>query len=59
MSNPLEQLLAESIVIDTETTSLDFKEAEVIQYAGDSVINILERYAADGHKGAEIGRAHV
>lgn len=52
MSNPLEQLLSECIVIDTETTSLDFKEAEVIQYAGDSVINILERYAADGHKGA-------
>lgn len=52
MSNPVEDLLNECIVIDTETTSLDFKEAEVIQYAGDSVINILERYAADGHEGA-------
>lgn len=52
MSNPVEQLLTECIVIDTETTSLDFKQAEVIQYAGDSVINILERYAENGHKGA-------
>jgi len=52
MSNPVEQLLSDCIVIDTETTSLDFKEAEVIQYAGDNVISILERFAENGHVGA-------
>lgn len=51
MSNPVEQLLTECIVIDTETTSLDFKEAEVIQYAGDNVLSI-ERFAENGHEGA-------
>lgn len=52
MSNPIEQLLSESIVIDTETTSLDFKEAEIIQYAGDSAMKIIERFAEHGFEGA-------
>jgi DNA polymerase III epsilon subunit-like protein len=52
MSNPIEQLLNESIVIDTETTSLDFKKAEVIQYAGDRAMSIIERFATNGVENA-------
>jgi len=52
MSNPVEQLLNDCIVIDTETTSLDFKEAEIIQYAGDTAMNIIERFATHGYEGA-------
>jgi len=52
MSNPIEELFRDCIVLDTETTSLDFKEAEIIQYAGDNVINTLEKVAADGYYNA-------
>lgn len=49
MTNSIEDLYQNSIVIDFETTSLDFREAEVIQYAGDNVIDILEQAAQNGY----------
>ena len=52
MTNAIEDLFSESIVIDFETTSLDFREAEIIQYAGDNVIAILEQAALNGYDDA-------
>ncbi len=52
MTNSIEDLYQNSIVIDFETTSLDFREAEIIQYAGDNVIAILEQAALNGYDDA-------
>ena len=52
MTNSIEDLFQKSIVIDFETTSIDFREAEVIQYAGDNVIAILEKAAENGYDAA-------
>lgn len=37
--NPIDQLLNQSLVLDTETTSIHFQEAEVIQYASAAFIS--------------------
>lgn len=42
MTDNITKLLTDAVVLDTETTSLDFKIAEVIQYASASVQDILE-----------------
>lgn len=52
MTNPIEDLFLEAYVLDTETTSLDFKEAEVIQFAGDSAMSILEKLAVEDYDNA-------
>lgn len=52
MTNSIEHLFSDSIVIDFETTSIDFREAEIIQYAGDNVIAILEQAALNGYDDA-------
>lgn len=41
MTDPLTAFLQETLVLDTETTSLDFKEAEVIQFASSDVLHVL------------------
>jgi len=46
MTDNITKLLQEAVVLDTETTSLDFKVAEVVQYASASVQEILETVEA-------------
>jgi len=41
MTDPLTTFLQETLVLDTETTSLVHKEAEIIQYAAADVLHIL------------------
>ncbi len=44
------KFLEESLVVDTETTSLDFRKAEVIQYASDSALAVLETIASEDYE---------
>lgn len=41
-TDPLTTFLQKTLILDTETTSLDFKEAEVIQYASANVLYVLD-----------------
>lgn len=43
------KLLQDCLVVDTETTSLDFRKAEVIQYASDSALTVLETIASEDY----------
>jgi len=45
--DPLTKFLQETLVLDTETTSLVHQEAEVIQYASANVLHILETIATE------------
>jgi len=45
MTDYITKLLEESLVVDTETTSLDFRKAEVIQYASQDALGVLETIA--------------
>ena len=47
MTDPLTEFLQETLVLDTETTSLSHQEAEVIQYASADVLTILGEIAAE------------
>ena len=47
MTDYITKLLEDTLVVDTETTSLDFREAEVIQYASDSALKVLETIALE------------
>ena len=47
MSDHLTTFLQETLVLDTETTSLSHAEAEVIQYASADVLTILSEIAAE------------
>ena len=42
MTDFMTKLLQDCLVVDTETTSLDFRKAEVIQYASQDVLGVLE-----------------
>ena len=42
MTDNITKLFEEALVLDTETTSLDFKVAEVIEYSSASVLDIVE-----------------
>jgi len=44
MTDNMTKLFEEALVLDTETTSLDFKVAEVIEYSSASVLDALEDY---------------
>lgn len=44
------KLFQDALVVDTETTSLDFREAEVIQYASGSVLHVLETIAEEAYE---------
>jgi len=50
MTDPLTTFLQETLVLDTETTSLIHKEAEVIQYAAADVLTILGEIAAETYR---------
>lgn len=54
MTDNITKLLTNAVVLDTETTSLDFKVAEVIQYASASVQEILDTV---GDETYEIGNS--
>jgi len=45
MTDYITKLLEEALVVDTETTSLDFREAEVIQYASEDALSVLKTIA--------------
>ncbi len=45
--DPLTKFLQETLVLDTETTSLIHKEAEIIQYASADVLHVLSTIAAE------------
>jgi len=47
MADPLTTFLQETLVLDTETTSLDHQEAEIIQYASSNVLHVLETIATE------------
>lgn len=47
MTDHLTTFLQETLVLDTETTSLIHKEAEIIQYASADVLTILSEIAAE------------
>ena len=47
MTDHLTDFLQETLVLDTETTSLIHKEAEIIQYASADVLTILSEIAAE------------
>lgn len=46
-TDPLTIFLQKILILDTETTSLDFKEAEVIQYASADALHVLEAIASE------------
>jgi len=50
MTDYITKLFQDSLVVDTETTSLDFREAEVIQYASDSALAVLETIAEENYE---------
>ena len=50
MTEDITILFQESLVVDTETTSLDFRKAEVIQYASDSALAVLETIASEDYE---------
>ena len=50
MTDPLTTFLQETLVLDTETTSLVHKEAEIIQYASADVLTILGEIAAETYR---------
>lgn len=50
MIDPLTTFLQETLVLDTETTSLIHKEAEIIQYAAADVLTILGEIAAETYR---------
>ena len=47
MTDHLTDFLQATLVLDTETTSLIHKEAEIIQYASADVLTILSEIAAE------------
>lgn len=47
MTDNITKLFEEALVLDTETTSLDFKVAEVIEYAAASVLEVVDTVAND------------
>lgn len=47
--DPLSTLLQETLVLDTETTSLVHAEAEIIQYASASALHVLESVANESY----------
>jgi len=49
MIDYLSKLLSECLVVDTETTALDFKEAEIIQYASQDVLGVLGAIADESY----------
>ena len=49
MTDNITKLLDDALVLDTETTSLDFKEAEVIEYASASSMAIVQAVADDDY----------
>lgn len=50
MTDYLSKLFTECLVVDTETTALDFKEAEIIQYASQNVMGTLEAIATESYE---------
>lgn len=50
MTDNITKLFEEALVLDTETTSLDFKEAEVIEYSSASVLHIVQTVADDEYE---------
>lgn len=51
MTDNMTKLFEEALILDTETTSLDFKVAEVIEYSAASVLDSLDGY--------EDGASHI
>jgi DNA polymerase III alpha subunit (gram-positive type) len=49
MTDYLSKLFTECLVVDTETTALDFKEAEIIQYASQDVLGVLGAIADESY----------
>ena len=47
--DPLTKFLQETLVLDTETTSLIHKEAEIIQYASADVLHVLGTIASEAY----------
>lgn len=50
MTDNMTKLFEEALVLDTETTSLDFKEAEVIEYSSATIIEILKTVAMEEYE---------
>jgi len=49
MTDYLSKLFTDCLVVDTETTSLDFKAAEIIQYSSQDVLSILGAIADESY----------
>ena len=49
MTDFMTKLLQDCLVVDTETTSLDFRKAEVIQYASQDVLGVLETIGSESY----------
>jgi len=50
MTDNITKLFEGALVLDTETTSLDFKEAEVIEYAAGSVLEVVTAVADESYE---------
>lgn len=50
MTTNISDLFTESLVLDTETTSLSFKDAEVIQYASADLMSVIEAIANETYQ---------